>query len=267
MTAPLPSIFVSHGAPNLVLQEAPARRFLEALGQRLLHGGSQPRAILVATAHWESEVAQAGGAAAPSTIHDFGRFDDRLFQMRYAAPGDPALAARAVALVTAAGMPAAVDPRHGLDHGVWVPLMLMLPGADIPVVPFSVQPHRGAAHSYRVGQALAPLRDEGVLIMGSGSYTHDLSRFRGRALDGATPDDVAEFAGWFDSALMQGRTADLLAYRMRGPHAEENHPTEEHLLPLFVAMGAGWRAGGGAAEHLHESATYGVLRMDAYAFS
>jgi 4,5-DOPA dioxygenase extradiol len=211
-------------------------------------------------------VAQAGGAAAPSTIHDFGRFDDRLFQMRYPAPGDPALAARAVALVTAAGMPAAVDPRHGLDHGVWVPLMLMLPGADIPVVPFSVQPHRGAAHSYRVGQALAPLRDEGVLIMGSGSYTHDLSRFRGRALDGATPDDVAEFAGWFDRALMHGRIEDLLAYRLRAPHAEENHPTEEHLLPLFVALGAASGAGGGAAEHLHESATYGVLRMDAYAF-
>jgi 4,5-DOPA dioxygenase extradiol len=257
----MPSVFVSHGAPNLVLHEAPARRFLEALGRSL----PRPRAILVVTAHWESEEAQAGGAIAPSTIHDFGRFDDRLFQMRYSAPGDPALAAQAVALLHQTGLPAAIDPRHGLDHGVWVPLMLMFPEADIPVVPFSVQPHLGAAHSYRVGRALAPLRDEGVLVMGSGSYTHDLSRFRGRPLDGAAPDDVAAFSGWFDAALMTGRTDDLLAYRARAPHAEENHPTEEHLLLLFVAMGAGGDGARGA--HLHESATYGVLRMDAYAFS
>jgi 4,5-DOPA dioxygenase extradiol len=200
----------------------------------------------------------------PSTIHDFGRFDDRLFQMRYPAPGDPAVAARAIGLLHEAGLPGAVDPRHGLDHGVWVPLMLMFPDADIPVVPFSVQPHLGAAHSYQVGRALAPLRDEGVLVMGSGSYTHDLSRFRGRAVDGTTPEDVAAFAGWFDGALMAGRTEDLLAYRLRAPHAEENHPTEEHLLPLFIAMGAG--GDGAQAEHLHESATYGVLRMDAYGF-
>ena len=257
MTAALPSLFVSHGAPNLVLQEAPARRFLEALGQRL----PRPRAILVATAHWETEAAQAGGAAQPATVHDFGRFDDRLFQMRYPAPGDPALATRAAHLLAEAGLASAVDPRHGLDHGVWVPLLLMYPDADIPVVPFSVQPEMGPAHHYRVGQALAPLRHDGVLVMGSGSYTHDLGRFRGRALDGASPEDVAAFAGWFDDALLAGRMDDLLAYRTRAPHAAENHPTEEHLMPLFVAMGAG-----GRAEHLHESATYGVLRMDAYAF-
>jgi 4,5-DOPA dioxygenase extradiol len=257
----MPSVFVSHGAPNLVLQEAPARRFLETLGPCL----PRPRAILVVTAHWESEEAQAGGSIAPATIHDFGRFDDRLFRMHYPAPGDPAIAAEAVGLLHRAGLPASIDPRHGLDHGVWVPLMLMFPGADIPVVPFSVQPHLGAAHSYRVGQALAPLRSEGVLVVGSGSYTHDLSRFRGRALDGATPEDVAAFAGWFDAALLTGRTDDLLAYRLCAPHAEENHPTEEHLLPLFVAMGAG--GADARAEHLHESATYGVLRMDAYAFS
>jgi 4,5-DOPA dioxygenase extradiol len=260
MTA-LPSVFVSHGAPNLVLQDAPARHFLEHLGTTL----PRPRAIIAVTAHWETEVATAGAAPTPETVHDFGRFDDRLFQIRYPAAGDPALAERASDLLATAGLASRVDPRHGLDHGVWVPLLLMYADADIAVVPFSVQPHLGPAHHLAVGRALAPLRDDGVLILGSGSFTHDLSRFRGRTLDGATPDDVAEFAGWFDTALMEGRTADLLAYRTRAPHAEENHPTEEHLLPLYVALGA---AGPTAhAEHLHESATYGVLRMDAYAFA
>ncbi len=261
MPPAMPSVFVSHGAPNLVLQEAPARRFLEELGHRL----PRPRAILAVTAHWETATASAGAAPHPATIHDFSRFDDRLFQMHYPAPGDPALAERASDLLCAAGIASAVDPRRGLDHGVWVPLMLMYPGADIPVVPFSVQSHLGPAHHLQVGRALAPLREEGVLVIGSGSYTHDLSRFRGRALEAATPDDVAAFAGWFDAALLENRTTDLLAYRTQAPHAAENHPTEEHLLPLYVALGAAGPTG--RAEHLHESTTYGVLRMDAYAFN
>ena len=257
----LPTVFVSHGAPNLVLQDAPARRFLEALGAAL----PRPRAILVVTAHWETDEPRAGSDPHPTTIHDFGRFDDRLFDIVYPASGDPALAARAVHLLDQAGIANAANVSHGLDHGVWVPLLLMYPGADIPVVPFSVQPHRGPAYHHQIGQALASLRGDDVLVLGSGSYTHDLSRFRGRAIDGATPHDVAGFAGWFDGALMEGRMDDLLDYRRQAPHAEENHPTEEHLLPLYVALGA---AGPGAkAEHLHESATYGVLRMDAYAFT
>jgi 4,5-DOPA dioxygenase extradiol len=256
----IPSVFVSHGAPTLVLQEAPARSFLQSLGASL----PRPRAILCVTAHWETNRPAAGGAAHPETIHDFGRFDDRLFQMRYPAPGDPELAVRAATMLNAAGLNGAVSPTHGLDHGVWAPLMLMYPDADIPVVPFSVQSHMGTAHHLKVGQALAALREDDLLVLGSGSYTHDLSRFRGRTLESATPDDVADFAGWFDEALMQGRTEDLLSYRTLAPHAEENHPTEEHLLPLYVAMGAG--GPGAKAEHLHESSTYGVLRMDAYGF-
>lgn len=257
----LPSVFVSHGAPNLILQDAPARAFLESLGTRL----PRPRAIITVTAHWETPEPQAGAAAHPATIHDFGRFDDRLFQIQYPAPGDPALAARATSLLAEAGLASTTDAVRGLDHGVWVPLLLMYPGADIPVVPFSVQPSRGPEHHVQVGRALAPLREDGVLVIGSGSFTHDLSRFRGRTLADDMPGDVTAFADWFDSALLQNRTADLLAYRARAPHAEQNHPTEEHLLPLYVALGA---AGPDArAEHLHESATYGVLRMDAYAFA
>ena len=261
----LPSLFVSHGAPTLALQDVPARHFLEGLASTM----ERPRAIVVATAHWETTPTAVGAAAHPATVHDFGRFDDRLFAMRYPAPGDPALAERVTDLLCEAGLGSRVDAARGLDHGVWVPLTLMYPGADIPVVPISVQPACGPAHHLQVGRALAPLRAEGVLVMGSGSFTHDLARFRGRAPAGeeggdAPPEDVEAFAGWFDAALVEGRMTDLLGYRTRAPHAVENHPTEEHLLPLYVALGA---AGPGATgRHLHRSSTYGVLRMDAYAF-
>lgn len=257
----LPTIFVSHGAPTLALQDVPARHFLEQLGRDL----PRPRAIAVVTAHWETRQASVGGAAKPETIHDFGRFDDRLFAMRYTAPGDPALADRMSDLLCAAGLESRVDPRRGLDHGVWIPLILMYPEADIPVVPVSVQPGYGPAHHLDLGRALSSLREDGVLVLGSGSFTHDLARFRGGPLDAAPPEDVQDFAAWFDAALTEGRTCDLLTYRTRAPHAVENHPTEEHLLPLYVAMGA---AGPNAkAKRLHSSSTYGILRMDAYAFA
>lgn len=256
----LPSLFVSHGAPTLALQDIPARHFLETLGRSL----PRPRAIVAVTAHWETDRPAAGADPHPRTIHDFGRFDDRLFDIQYPAPGQPELAEGLTVMLHEAGLASGIDPRRGLDHGVWVPLLLMYPDADIPVVPVSVQPGLGPAHHLRVGRALAALAGEDVLVIGSGSFTHDLSRFRGRALESATPADVEAFAGWFDSALTQGRVTDLLEYRSRAPHAAENHPTEEHLLPLYVALGA---AGAGAmAERLHSSATYGVLRMDAYAF-
>lgn len=256
----LPTLFVSHGAPTLALQDAPARRFLQDLGAAL----PRPRAIVVATAHWETAQPRVGAAPHPATVHDFGRFDPRLFEMRYEAPGAPDLAEQVSDLLRAAGFASEADAGQGLDHGAWVPLSLMYPGADVPVVPLSVQPRSGPAHHWQVGRALASLRAEGVLVLGSGSFTHDLGRFRGRALDEATPDDVAAFAGWFDAALTEGRLDDLLRYRARAPFAAENHPTEEHLLPLYIALGAAGPAP--RAERRHASATYGVLRMDAYAF-
>jgi 4,5-DOPA dioxygenase extradiol len=138
------------------------------------------------------------------------------------------------------------------------------PQADIPVLQLSVQPHLGPEHHLRVGRALAPLRQEGVLIIGSGSFTHDLSEFRGHSPNDPAPDWVNSFADWFDAALMKGRTDDLLDYRRQAPFATKNHPTEEHLLPLYAALGA---AGENAtAKRLHASSTYSVLRMDVYAF-
>lgn len=256
----LPALFLSHGAPTLPLDDAPARDFLRGLGQEL----GRPKAIVIASAHWETEVPAIGAAAHPETIHDFRGFPPELDTIRYEAPGSPDLAERASDLLCAAGLRSRLDRSRGLDHGAWVPLMLMYPQADIPVVPISVQPHLGPAHHLQLGQALTPLRADDVLVVGSGAFTHDLSRFRGNALAAETPADVAEFARWFEQALAEGRTCDLVTYRARAPHAARQHATEEHLLPLFVAMGAGGKAT--PARHVHASAMHGVLRMDAYAF-
>lgn len=252
-------IFLSHGSPMLALEDAAARRFLTGLAASI----PRPRAILVASAHWETRIPTVGAVARNTTIHDFSGFPAALYGLRYPAPGDPELADRVVDLLGTAGLPVGVDTNRGLDHGAWVPLMLAWPDADIPVVQISVQSHLGPGHHLELGRALAPLANDGVLIVGSGSFTHDLSSLR-REPGITEPDWVTAFADWFDAALTAGRTCDLLGYRHLAPHAVRNHPTEEHLLPMFVALGA---AGAGAtARSLHASSTYGVLRMDAYEF-
>lgn len=258
----LPALFVSHGAPTFPLTEAPARFFLEGLAARL---PERPSAVLVVSAHWETAAPSVTTSAMNATIHDFHGFPDELYQIQYNAPGAAWLAEQVAELIEATGTKVARDSQRGLDHGAWVPLRLAFPDADIPVVQLSVQTALGPDYHYRLGQLLAPLRDEGVLIVGSGSFTHDLSSFREyyNALNAPAPEWVLEFAEWMERALDEKRTADLLNYRTEAPQAVRNHPTEEHLLPLFVALGAGK---GGATEHLHASTTHGILRMDAYAF-
>ena len=257
----LPAIFVSHGAPTLPLTDVPARRFLEGLGSGL---PERPRAILMVSAHWETVRPSVNAVAINATIHDFGGFPEALYRLQYPAPGSPALARRVAALLGDAGMPVDIDTERGLDHGAWVPLMMMYPAADIPVVQLSVQPRLGPGHHLAVGQALRSLRDEGVLVIASGSFTHDLSQFR-QPLPPTEPDWVREFADWFDAALIGLRTADLLDYRRLAPHTVANQPTDEHLLPLFVALGTGGTDA--PVTHLHTSTTFSVLRMDAYAFA
>jgi 4,5-DOPA dioxygenase extradiol len=254
----LPAIFLSHGAPTLPLVDAPARDFLRGLGKSL----GRPRAILVASAHWATPAPMISSGAHNQTIHDFSGFPPELYELRYEPPGAPEIATAAAALLNKAGLPTRLDPTRGLDHGAWVPLLLMYPKADIPVLQISIQPPLGPRHHLAVGRALAELRQQDVLIIGSGSFTHNLGRFRGAAVNAPAPPDVIAFADWFDAAIVAGRTADTLHYRALAPHAVEQHPTDEHLLPLFVAMGAG-----GKAERLHSSAMHAILRMDAYAFA
>ena len=257
----MPSLFLSHGAPTLPLTDTPARTFLAELGRRL----ERPKAIVVISAHWETALPTVSAVDRNETIHDFGGFPRALYEIRYPAPGAPAVAAQVADLLRGAGLDCEIDRRRGLDHGAWVPLLLMYPQADIPVLQLSVQPQRGPQHHLLVGRALAPLRQQGVLIIGSGSFTHDLSEFRGHGLNDAAPDWVDGFADWFHAALTKSQIDKLIDYRRLAPFAVKNHPTEEHLLPLYAALGA---AGANAsAERLHASATYGVLRMDVYAFA
>jgi len=255
----LPALFVSHGSPNLIGEDTPAREFLAGLGASL----GRPDAIVVASAHWETAVPEFSAAPQPETIHDFYGFPEQLYRLRYPAPGQPELAARAAAMLEKAGIPAATDARRGLDHGAWSPLLLMYPEADIPVVELSVQHGQSAAHHIAVGRALAPLRHENVLVMGSGGAVHNL-RMLERGRPGDPVDWARDFDEWLNTQLGEGRDEALAAYRSSAPGAVLAHPRDEHLLPVFVAYGAG---GPNAIGHrIHNSFTYGSLSMAAFVF-
>lgn len=249
----LPALFVSHGAPTMPFEAIPAREFLVGLGATM----ARPRGIVIATAHWETAEPAVAKVAVNGTIHDFHGFPQALYDLRYPAPGDAALSDRVAQLTGASA-----DMARGLDHGAWVPLLLMYPQHDIPVVQIAVQPQRGVAHHIALGRALAPLREEGVLVIGSGSFVHNLRRLDRRGPDAPEPDWSRAFADWMDKAIIARDDAALIEYRTRAPFAVEAHPEDEHLLPLFVAYGAG-----GAATRLHSSHTYGSLRLDAYGFA
>lgn len=238
------------------------------VGQRLAELARdlpRPRAIVLATAHWLAHSPQVGGAQHPATIHDFGGFPQALYQLQYPAPGAPALAAQIVQQLNAAGLQASLAPEHGLDHGVWVPLRLLYPQADIPVVPLSIQPRLGPAHQFAMGRALASLRDQDILLIGSGSITHNLHDFRaGYGADREAPY-VRPFIEWVEGALARNDLAALLDYRHQAPHAERAHPTDEHLLPLYFAMGAAGDDRLGATR-IDAGIDLGMLAMDIYRF-
>lgn len=257
----LPAIFVSHGAPTLPLDDCPARTFLQGLSATL----ERPKAILAVSAHWDSDAPAVNNVAVNTTIHDFYGFPEALYRIQYPAPGSAALAERTRALLKEAGFASNTDTERGLDHGAWSPLSLIYPDPAIPVVQLSVQNRLGAAHHYRLGQALAPLPHEGVLVLGSGGFVHNLRALTRWVADAPEPQWSSDFGDWVHDRLAGGRTEELLNYRTLAPHAAYAHPTEEHFLPLFVALGAG--GDGAKARRLHRSVLYGSQRMDAYAFS
>ncbi len=249
----LPSLFISHGSPMMPLTDQPARDFLRGLATQF----DRPRAIVIASAHWDTERPAVNAVKVNETIHDFYGFPPALYALRYPAPGDAALATE-----IAQSLGGDVDHERGLDHGAWVPLLLMYPEHAIPVLQVSIQSYLGTEHHLLLGKALAPLREQGILVIGSGGLTHNLRRARAPDANSPAAPDVDAFADWMHTALTEGRTDDLLDYRRRAPHAAMQHPTDEHLLPLYVAMGAG----GPTATRLHASTSYGILRMDTYAF-
>jgi 4,5-DOPA dioxygenase extradiol len=269
MSTTLPSVFVSHGSPMIALEPGEGGAFMGRLGPAIDAVFGRPRAIVSVSAHTSARVPVVLAAPKHSAIYDFGGFDPKLFTLRYDAPGDPALAARILALLQAGGIAAQSVAEGGLDHGAWTALRYIYPDADIAVVPLAFVPSDPPARQFALGQALAPLAREGVLVLGSGSITHNLRRiFSGGGLhpDQAQPEipESAAFRHWI-AARSAARDWDaLFAYRSQAPHAVDMHPTDEHLLPWYVAAGAGGK--NDAPVRLHDSVTMGSLGMDAYAF-
>ena len=256
----LPTLFVSHGAPSLVTDDSPARRFLTSLGRRL----GKPKAILLLSAHFDTPASTVTASLAPETIYDFRGFPEALYDITYPAPGDPDLARRVRDLLSAAGATTRLDEDRGLDHGAWVPLSLMYPAADVPVVQLSICARRGPGYHFWLGKHLQPLRDTGVLIVGSGGATHNLAHALRASHDDPAPNWVLTFREWLAEAV-SGDRRDLLAnYRNVAPDAIRNHPTEEHFLPLLCAMGA--TAAGEPCRRIHTSESFGALAMDMYLF-
>ncbi len=266
----LPPVFVSHGSPMTALEPGATGAFWQRLGPALdALAGARPRAILAVSAHTLTREPVLLAAARHETVHDFGGFPDALYRLRYDTAGDPALATRAAQALAGAGLPVHRLDEGGLDHGIWTPLRFAYPGADVPVLPLGFPPDWTPAQLFALGQALAPLADEGVWILATGSLTHNLRLVFGGggarpALDAPEHPASAAFRDWFVQRSAARDWDALLAWRTEAPHAALMHPSDEHLLPWFVAAGAGGRDQ--APQRLHDGLTYGCLAMDAYAF-
>ena len=264
----LPSVFVSHGSPMIALEPGAAGAFLQRLGPAIDATFGRPRAIVALSAHTMAATPVLLAAPRHEAVNDFGGFDSKLFTLRYDAPGAPDLAERVAALLSNAGIASQSVAEGGLDHGIWTALRYVYPQADAPVLPLAWSPRASPAALFALGQALAPLAAEGVLVLGTGSITHNLRRvFAGGLKVIAEQPEIAESAAFRNWMLARSVARDwdaLFDYRARAPHAVDMHPTDEHLLPWYIAAGAGGREA--VPQRLHASITYGSLGMDTYAF-
>jgi 4,5-DOPA dioxygenase extradiol len=259
---PLPTLFISHGAPTLALETGlPAYAFLAGLGQRF----PGINAVLCISAHWNTPRPAVNTVMKPATIHDFSGFPRELYGISYPAIGSPDLAMRVTALLEAAGLPCDTDAGRGLDHGAWIPMMLMFPAAGIPVVQLSIQGHLDPARHLALGKAIAPLRHEGVLVIGSGGAVHPLGDPTLALGEGFPTDNRAiAFNEWLNRAVTSGDTRSLVRYREIAPSAVHAQPYPDHFMPLLAALGA---AGPGAkGTVIHQSWYWGNLGMGAYEF-
>ncbi|NNM82688.1 MAG: dioxygenase [Burkholderiales bacterium] len=255
---PQASLFLPHGAPTFALEPGPAGAALANLAASM----PRPSAILIVSAHWNTPTPTIGSALQPDTIHDYYGFPQALYSLSYPAKGDAALSDKVMKMLEEAGIQARFDANRGLDHGAWIPLLIMYPEAEIPVLQLSIQYGKGPAHHYELGRALSRLPEQGVLIATSGNLTHNLYHYR----PGSTliPSYVQEFSDWIGERLAQCDIDSLLNYRALAPGAREAHPTDEHLLPLFVAIGA--MNGRFDTEFIYRGVYEGIIAMDAFAF-
>lgn len=268
MDTPLPALFVSHGSPMTALDPGAAGAFWRRLGGAIDAAFGRPRAIVALSAHSLARQPVLLAAGRHPTVHDFGGFPDALYRLRYDAPGAPALAERVQALLAQAGLDAQVTADGGLDHGIWVPLSFVYPDADVPVLPLAWVPTQPPAAQFALGEALAPLAADGVLVLGTGSITHNLRLLgdftgRGAAVQPERAESAA-FRAWFAERAAARAWDALFDYRRLAPHGALMHPSDEHLLPWFGAAGAGGREH--APRRLFADVAYGALGMDVYAF-
>lgn len=253
-------LFVPHGAPTFALEPGAAGAAMSAVATQL----PAPRAIVVVSPHWDTRVPTVSSATQLETIHDFYGFPAELYDIQYPATGCPEVAQEVAVALQRAGFDVA-DSQHGLDHGAWQPLRQMFPDADVPIVPLSMQTMAGPAHAYRVGQALAPLAAQNIWVVASGNLTHNLRDWQiASAMGGQTPAYVPRFTDWLHTQLVSGNLQALLNYRRLQADGAQAHPSEDHLLPLFVALGA---AGEGAKpQAFFRGVSNHVIAMDGYAF-
>jgi len=257
MSERMPVVFVSHGAPDALLKAEDTVECWKEIGRSI----PEPSAILVISAHWEESLPTVSLADKPETIYDFSGFSPELYRMQYRAEGAPILAERAVALLASAGMKSALHPDRGLDHGAWVPLSAMYPKADVQVTQLSLVRSAGPKAHLELGMRLAPLRDEGVLILCSGAITHNFAWLNWNASADKAPAPQSEiFSDWVGERIATRDIQALLDYRS-APYGAASHPSEEHFMPLFVALGA---ANGEMPQRHRPRFTYGALSMDAY---
>ena len=260
MTQFLNVLFVPHGAPTFALAPGAAGAAMSAVVPKL----AAPRAIVVVSPHWDTRIPTVSSATQLETIHDFYGFPAELYEIQYPATGCPEVAKEVAAALQAAGYDVA-DSQHGLDHGAWQPLRQMFPDADVPIVPLSMQTHGGPAHAYRVGQALAPLAAQNIWVVASGNITHNLRDWQmATAMGGQEPAYVQQFADWVETQLTERNLPALLNYRQLSAAGRQAHPSEDHLLPLFVALGAAGEAA--KPQAFFRGISNYVIAMDGYAF-
>jgi 4,5-DOPA dioxygenase extradiol len=267
MTSALPSIYVSHGSPMIAIEPSPAAAFLQRLGPAVEAAFGRPRAVVMVSPHTATREPVVQAAARHVAVHDFGGFPEALYRLRYDAPGDPELAQQVARCLQQAGLPVHLVGEGALDHGIWTVMLRAWPAADVPVVPLSLVPGWNARQQWAVGAALAPLREQGVLVVGSGSLTHNLRRFmrqRGAGPGAPVAADVQAFRDWVHHGALARDWAGLRDWPQAAPGALDQHPTDEHWLPFYVAAGAGGEAA--TPQRIHASVDGGLLAMDGYAF-
>lgn len=260
----LPTLFLSHGAPTLALEGGDTGQALGDLGMRLRDVYTSLQGVVVMSPHWiTSELSVSGPLPAP-VLYDFSGFPEALYRLDYSTPSPSILAERVMEALKDAGYTHARSVRRGIDHGAWVPLRYLFPAGDLPVVQISMPFPSPPLDYFRIGEALAALSGEGYLLIGSGGLTHNLSHYRGQPASAEPLPYVLPFSTWFHQRLEAEDLDALFDYRRKAPDAALAHPTDDHLMPLFFAMGGAMPKLN--ARRLYQGVTHGLLAMDIYSF-